>query len=173
MILAFGRLLEHATLQLKTFEGENFCKLFAGVVTKRCHASQFTEKTFANSLKFARVFPLGSFPLYGNCRYDVMLCPSSSAIGMKQFFFHLLSIFGRLSIEPQLNELWIHMASQKCAGGSTWEGGCGHVDTSVFNSVKSSMWSLWLSPQRQSCSLHPWFLMSVQKWPFYLSEMLC
>ena len=147
------------------------------------------EKTFANCLlvsspkdamlpslrrKLSQIawnlrefFPFGSFPLYGNCRYDVMSCPSSSAIGMKQFFFHLLSIFGRLSIEPQLNELWIHTASQKCAGGSTWEGGCGHVDTSVFNSVKRPMWSLWLSPQSQSCSLRPWFLMSVQKWPFY------
>ena len=57
MILALGRLLEHATLQLETFEGENFCEVHAGVVSKRCHASQFTEKTFANSLKFARVFP--------------------------------------------------------------------------------------------------------------------
>ena len=48
----------------ETFKGENFCKLAKNTI--------FVEKTFANShktAKFAKVFSLKSFPLYGTCIY--------------------------------------------------------------------------------------------------------
>ena len=45
--------------------GENFCRLLAFAVPKDTTPPNFTEKTFTNSHKTAKVFSLKSFPLYG------------------------------------------------------------------------------------------------------------
>ena len=63
----------------KIFHGENFHREnFHGLLvdaTKRCHTPKCRGETFANShktSKFAEVFSLESFPLYGNIH--IMKC---------------------------------------------------------------------------------------------------
>ena len=62
------------------FRGENFadCSLCC---VKECHVPNFVEKTFANShkiMKFAKVFSLESFPLYGKTTFTPSLVPKPS-----------------------------------------------------------------------------------------------
>ena len=50
------------------FCGENFRRLLASAAPKDATPPNFAEKTFANrhkTVKFAKVFSLESFPLYG------------------------------------------------------------------------------------------------------------
>ena len=70
--------------KLSQFGGKKILveKTFAGVTAKRCHAPNFTKKTFANSCKtskFKKAFSLESFPLYGTSFQNVFsqICESS------------------------------------------------------------------------------------------------
>ena len=82
------RRAQNHTVQRETFEGENFSKLVKSRFSQRklsriahfCsakgrHTPNFTEKTFTynhKTTKFAKVFSLKSFPLYG-----MVLSPSN------------------------------------------------------------------------------------------------
>ena len=109
MVLAFGRLSEHITILRETFEGQNFHGLLTGVAAKKATPPNFSEKSFVNSYKtskFAKVFSLESFPLYGNCHYNVTLCPSSSGTNpaidtLPTMIDHLLAS-DLLCLEPTL-----------------------------------------------------------------------
>ena len=62
------------TVKRETFEGENFRELLACAAPKDATPPNFTEKTFVNShktVKFAKVFFLKRFPLYGSICYHV------------------------------------------------------------------------------------------------------
>ena len=56
------------------FRGRNFHRFLTYAVPKNATTLNFAEKTFANSYKFAIVFSLKSFPLYGNHTEHVYVC---------------------------------------------------------------------------------------------------
>ena len=107
------------------FCGENFHGLLAFPVPRDATPPNFAEKTFANSLKtakFAKVFSLESFPLYGIMNVHTQLFWVSNRASVLSLSF-LLTIFQFLPPNDKLSHLCSDTNPLNCTmeGEAMWE----------------------------------------------------